>query len=442
MYERFYQLRSRPFALSPDPDFLYPSRVHREALDYLRFAIEGHAGFVVITGEIGSGKTTLLQVLLRTLDGQTTVVRLVNTLLTGVELLESMLLDLGVEHPPATKPAMLRELAQVLLRERSQGRRVLVVIDEAQNLSPEALEELRMLSNLETEKSKLVQIVLVGQPNLRDALERPFLEQLRQRVTVRYHLGPLDADETARYINHRLKRAALGAPLELSRDVTDVVHARSGGVPRLINVICDAALLAGYAEERRNIDVPLVESAIADLESSDVLGSPRPSSRPVASATPLHDPALFRPDHPRNTARPPAVPPVSATTPPPIPKAATSSSDFGDLPLRPATASQTPSFRDPIWSRDAGIDRRPAYAQTRTDDVTLQRSWPPVRPARTITPAIAVPATAASRPAPARVAATTQATAPKQFQAETPRPARRSWVKNFLFGLQPETERR
>src|SRR6185295_7182517 len=177
MYERFYQLRSRPFALSPDPDFLYPSRVHREALDYLRFAIEGHAGFVVITGEIGSGKTTLLQVLLRTLDGQTTVVRLVNTLLTGVELLESMLLDLGVTNPPSTKPSMLRELAHVLLEQRSQGRRVLVVIDEAQNLSPETLEELRMLSNLETEKSKLVQIVLVGQPNLRDSLSRPEFEQ-------------------------------------------------------------------------------------------------------------------------------------------------------------------------------------------------------------------------------------------------------------------------
>ncbi len=125
MYERFYQLRSRPFALSPDPDFLYPSRVHREALDYLRFAIEGHAGFVVITGEIGSGKTTLLQVLLRTLDGQTSVIRLVNTLLTGVELLESMLLDLGVTNPPTTKPAMLRELAHVLVEQRAQGRRVL-----------------------------------------------------------------------------------------------------------------------------------------------------------------------------------------------------------------------------------------------------------------------------------------------------------------------------
>jgi len=443
MYERFYQLRSRPFALSPDPDFLYPSRVHREALDYLRFAIEGHAGFVVITGEIGSGKTTLLQVLLRTLDGQTAVVRLVNTLLTGVELLESMLLDLGVTNPPSTKPAMLRELAHVLIEQRSQGRRVLVVIDEAQNLSPEALEELRMLSNLETEKSKLVQIVLVGQPNLRESLERPILEQLRQRVTVRYHLGPLDAEETARYINHRLKRAAIGAPLELSRDVTDLIHARSGGVPRLINVICDAALLAGYAEERTIIDVPLVESAIADLESSDVLGATRVRSQPSASVTPQLDPALLR-SGARTGARPPAIPPPvpAVSAPPPIPEAA-QPTGFADLPLRPShqTADQPSGwYSDQMWSRDAAVQRRPAPSQGRVDDVPLQRSWPPVRPVRTITPAIAVPAPA-SLPAPGRVSGS--APAPKPFQPEPTRTApRRSWVKSFLFGLEPETERR
>lgn len=271
MYERFYQLRNRPFALSPDPDFLYPSRVHREALDYLRFGIDASAGFIVITGEIGSGKTTLLQVLVRSLDGQTTVIRLVNTLLTGPELLESMLLDLGMENPPASKPAMLRELARLLIEQRAAGRRVLAVIDEAQNLSLDALEELRMLSNLETEKSKLVQIVLVGQPELRTSLDRPSLEQLRQRVTVRHHIDPLDAEDTARYINHRLKRAAIAAPLEFPRDVTDLVHARSGGIPRMINVICDAVLLFGYAEDSRVIDVALVHEAIAELESSSVL---------------------------------------------------------------------------------------------------------------------------------------------------------------------------
>src|SRR5918994_529170 len=206
MYERFYQLRERPFALSPDPDYLYPSRVHREALSYLRYGIEGQAGFVVITGEIGSGKTTLLQTLLRGLDRETTVARLVNTMLEPNELLESILIDFGLE-PEARKPGMLRQLGDFLVNERAAGRLVLLVVDEAQNLTLPALEEVRMLSNLETEKSKLIQIVLVGQPDLREKLGQPELEQLRQRVTVSYHLGPLDPEDTSAYINHRLRRA-------------------------------------------------------------------------------------------------------------------------------------------------------------------------------------------------------------------------------------------
>src|SRR5687768_14412468 len=277
MYERFYELRERPFALSPDPDYLYPSRVHREALDYLRYGLESHAGFVVITGEIGSGKTTLLQTLLRGLDTQTTVGRIVNTMLEPRELVETIMIDFGLETAGRTKPLMLRDLAQYLVDQRLAGRLVLLVIDEAQNLSLAALEEVRMLSNLETEKSKLMQIVLVGQPDLRDNLERPGLEQLRQRVTVRYHIDPLDREETARYINHRLKRAAIGAPLAFPAASTDMIHARSGGVPRLINVICDAVLLCGYAEESRTIDEPLVHTAIEELQSSGVLRRPSPA---------------------------------------------------------------------------------------------------------------------------------------------------------------------
>src|SRR5512138_766122 len=219
MYERFYELRERPFALSPDPDYLYPSRVHREALNYLRYGLESHAGFVVITGEIGSGKTTLLQTLLRGLDSQTTVGRIVNTMLEPRELLETIMIDFGMDPAGRSKPLLLRDLAQYLVDQRLAGRLVLLVIDEAQNLSLAALEELRMLSNLETEKSKLLQVVLVGQPNLRDKLAAPELEQLRQRITVSYHLMPLDAEETANYINHRLRRAAVGAPLEFPRDV-------------------------------------------------------------------------------------------------------------------------------------------------------------------------------------------------------------------------------
>jgi general secretion pathway protein A len=289
MYERFYQLRERPFSLSPDPDYLYPSRVHREALSYLRFGVEGHAGFVVITGEIGSGKTTLLQTLLRGLDRETTVARLVNTMLDPHELLQAILLDFGVE-PEAGKPAMLRQLAEFLVRERQDGRLVLLVIDEAQNLGLAALEELRMLSNLETEKSKLLQVVLVGQPDLRDALGRPELEQLRQRITVSYHLGPLDGDETSAYINHRLRRAAAGPPLEFPREVTDLVHRRSRGVPRIINVIADAILLFGYGAERMEIDRDLAEEVMVELEATGVLpedeGQPAPSQPEVNAARP------------------------------------------------------------------------------------------------------------------------------------------------------------
>ena len=245
MYERFYELRERPFALSPDPDYLYPSRVHQEALDYLRYGLESHAGFVVITGEIGSGKTTLLQTLLRNIDSQTSVGRVVNTMLEPRELLETIMIDFGLDPAGKSKPLLLRDLAQFLVDQRLAGRMVLIVIDEAQNLSLGALEELRMLSNLETEKSKLLQIVLVGQPNLRDKLTTPELEQLRQRITVSYHLQPLDIEETANYINHRLRRAATGAPIEFPREATDAIHARSRGVPRIVNVICDAALVFG-----------------------------------------------------------------------------------------------------------------------------------------------------------------------------------------------------
>jgi putative secretion ATPase (PEP-CTERM system associated) len=273
MYEKYFQLRERPFALSPDPDYLYPSRVHQEALSYLRYGIEGHAGFVVITGEIGSGKTTLLQSLLGRLDRNTTVARLVNTMLDPRELLEAIMLDFGMDPTGLSKPVLLRALAEFLVQQRQAGRLTLLVIDEAQNLSLPALEEIRMLSNLETEKSKLIQIIMIGQPELREKLGLPQLEQLRQRITVSYHLLPLDADETANYINHRLKRAAVGTPVEFPRPVTELIHARSRGVPRIINVIADATLLFAYGVDRRNVDVTITQEALAELDVTGVLAS-------------------------------------------------------------------------------------------------------------------------------------------------------------------------
>jgi len=284
MYEKHFQLRERPFALSPDPEYLYPSRVHQEALSYLRYGIEGHAGFVMITGEIGSGKTTMLQSLLRRVDQKTTVARIVNTMLEPHELLEAIVLDFGLDPTGKSKPALLHMLAEFLVRQRQAGRLTLLVIDEGQNLSFAALEEVRMLSNLETEKSKLIQIVMVGQPELREKLRLPQLEQLRQRITVSYHLQPLDVEETARYINHRLKRAAIGAPLEFPEDVTRLIHQRSRGVPRIINVIADAALLFAYGIDRRTVDVEVTMEALAELDTTGVLASYHSESAQAAQA--------------------------------------------------------------------------------------------------------------------------------------------------------------
>ena len=286
MYERFYNLRERPFALSPDPEYLYLSRVHREALDSIRYGIESRAGFIVITGAVGAGKTTLLQTILNRLDDRTVVARIVNTTLEPRELLEAIMLEFGIDTTGKSKPVLMRDLGQFLVRQRVEGRRPLLVIDEAQNLGPQALEEVRLLSNLETEKSKLLQILLAGQPNLRDTIASPALEQFRQRIAVSYHLTPLDADETAAYIHSRLAHAAIGTPPRFPREASDLVHSRSGGVPRTINVICDAALVFGYAEERRDIDLSLIREVVAELETTGVLRAQSALEMPAAAAVP------------------------------------------------------------------------------------------------------------------------------------------------------------
>jgi len=377
MYERFYRLRERPFALTPDPDYLYPSRVHREALNYLRYGIESHAGFIVITGAIGSGKTTLLQTLLRGLDDRTTVARLMNTLLDPRELVESAMIDFGLDPSGKSKPAMLKMLGEFLVTQRSAGKLVLLVIDEAQNLSLPALEEIRMLSNLETEKSKLIQIVLIGQPDLRDKLDRPELEQLRQRITVSYHLEPLDADETAHYINHRLARAAVGAPMEFSRAVTDRIHQRSLGVPRLINVISDATLVFGYGEERCEIDPALVNDVIADLDSTGVLG---PSAAPNRHASVV-------PADPAAAAAAPAAPRMTPT-------AIASAQSVADEKRSKALAAREDQVKQrerEIAAREKELveQRRVLTEQyrllkTRTNETgrAVASSWPPAAPAR------------------------------------------------------------
>jgi len=315
MYEKYYNLRERPFALSPDPDYLYLSRVHGEALDSLRYGIESRAGFIVVTGEVGAGKTTLLQTLLQRLDNRTTVARVVNTTLDPRELLEAIALDFGLDTTGKSKPVLLRDLGNFLVDQRAQGKRPLLVIDEAQNLSAAALEEVRLLSNLETEKSKLLQILLAGQPGLRDTIASAQLEQFRQRVAVSYHLMPLDQPDTESYINYRLAHAALGEPPTFPPDAAALVYRASGGVPRIVNVICDAALVFGYAEERPRIDTQLLHEVLVELRSTGVL----PSAPPQASVPPPMNAAPPRPEFavtsaeaiPRLEAIPPRAPQVT-----------------------------------------------------------------------------------------------------------------------------------
>jgi len=399
MYERFYQLRERPFALSPDPEYLYPSRVHQEALGYMRYGLESQAGFIVITGEIGSGKTTLLQALLRNIDGETMVGRIVNTLLEPRELLETIMIDFGLDPAGKSKPLLLRDLSQFLVDQRLAGRHVLLVIDEAQNLSLAALEELRMLSNLETEKSKLLQIVLVGQPGLRDTLASHELEQLRQRITVSYHLPPLDAEETGRYINHRLHRAALGVPPEFPRDATDPIHARSRGVPRIINVICDAALAFGYAEDRRTFDAAMIREVLAELQTTGVL--PKTAER-VERA-----PAMAVPIATRLT-----VPAAVAAAPQHMPRV-TPQPDLTDLRTEALDARE----------RQLEKRERELAAQRRVfaEEYRLLRTTAAARHERPPRPA------AASAPAPVPAA---------RFEP-VQRPGFWQWVKRIMLGVSP-----
>src|SRR5262245_9828970 len=216
------------------------------------------------------------------------------------------MLDFGLEPGHGrSKPYLLRDFARYLVEQRAAGRLALLVIDEAQNLSLTALEEVRMLSNLETEKSKLIQIAMIGQPNLREVLGRPELEQLRQRVTVSYHLQALDAPDTAAYINHRLRRAAIGAPLEFSRDVTDLIHLHSQGVPRKINVIADAVLLFGFGADQRTITVDLTNEVLEELESSAIVAPvTAQAAAPVPAPEPLRLDLSIRPS---TSAPPPAT---------------------------------------------------------------------------------------------------------------------------------------
>jgi general secretion pathway protein A len=266
MYLEHYNLVEFPFNITPDPRFLYYAPHHREAYDHLMYGITQRKGFIELTGEVGSGKTTLCRALLSSLGDNVQTALILNPSLTETQLLRAMLNDFGLEPRGRDRLSYIECLNDFLLDHYHEGINVALLIDEAQDLTPQVMEQVRLLSNLETDQHKLIQIVLCGQPELKKRLNRPDLRQLRQRITVRYYLPPLTVDETANYIKHRLWVAGPESTAVFSAGAVKAVHRYAQGCPRLINAVCDNALLAGYVNGAHTIATRDIKKAIRQLE--------------------------------------------------------------------------------------------------------------------------------------------------------------------------------
>lgn len=265
MYESFFRLNNKPFELLPDPEFFYLSPAHRKALTYLEYGIREHVGFILLTGEVGSGKTTIIKNLQKGLDKGITTAKIFNTNVTAEQLLALINADFGLSTTGRDKVTLFAELYEFLIKEFVAGRHCLLLIDEAQNLAPDCLEEVRMLSNLETENAKLLQIILVGQPELREILAANDLRQLRQRISVNCHITPLDREQAEAYILHRLERAGNRQAIAFSAEAFDNIHHHTRGIPRLINILCDFLLVAAYVDESKSVSGEIVREVVSDL---------------------------------------------------------------------------------------------------------------------------------------------------------------------------------
>ena len=324
MYKSFYNLSEKPFTLLPDPGFLYMSDKHRMAFSMLEYGLLNNAGFTVISCDIGAGKTTLIRHLLDNMDREHTVGLISNTHRSFGELLQWILLAFNLDHANMNKVEMYQRFVDFIIDEYAQNRSTVLIVDEAQNMEAETLEELRMLSNVNADKDQALQVILVGQNELRDTLRQPELVQFAQRISVDYHLQPLSAEETANYIRHRISIAG-GNPDIFSALACEAVHRYSNGVPRLINLLCDTALVYGYAEQQQQISARLIVQVAREKQAGGIF--------------PTYSPAT-EDDFPEEE---PATVEAIAVAPADIEEATDTTADENEtMPAEPASASKTP----------------------------------------------------------------------------------------------------
>jgi len=403
MYTEFYGLREKPFSLSPDPRFLFLSDSHREALAHLLYGIEQGEGFIAITGEVGTGKTTLCRTLLQRLEPGSEVAFLFNPQLSGMELLQAIDAEFGLETEGKTRRELMDQLNRFLLTKRQEGRRVLLLIDEAQNLEREALEQVRLLSNLETDTTKLIQIILLAQPELDALLESSELRQLRQRINVRWRLGALSQAETRDYVRHRLRVAAGSAREIFSELALREVHRGSGGIPRVINRICDRALLAGFAAGAAEIGLGTVAEVQREIDGRELGPAAVPSaalgerlrrvgldprvalgalavvaisagaiwwkaaSSVVAPELAAAPPAAARAPLPAPSATPPLPPPPAVPAPAPVPA--------GSVSRRPSMRSEISRCCSEAAGTSPSASCQCCRAAARSPAVTAAAAW-------------------------------------------------------------------
>jgi general secretion pathway protein A len=280
VYLDYYGLARAPFEMAPDPTFLYLGEAHREGLATLLYGVRSRKGFVLLTGEVGTGKTTLLHALLGQLDASTASAFIFNPRLEPLDFFRLLFDEFGIATPCRSKAEYLIALNAFLIERLERDETALLIVDEAQNLSAEMLEEVRLLSNLETSSHKLLQIMLVGQPELARMLAQPELRQLRQRIVLRHHLQPFDANETDAYLEERLRLAGYTGKELFTRSARRRIHAVTGGVPRLVNIVCDRALLAGYSRDQLAIGGGLVDEVARDLELPGAASGASPAAKP------------------------------------------------------------------------------------------------------------------------------------------------------------------